>query len=96
MFHYMGVSRNVCQWISNFLRNKTQREAYHMIFFVAIPVSSGIIQGSVLGPILFTGFITDFPQTARSYDVLMFADDAKAIGVAKNVCDCIMIHNDLT
>ena len=42
-----------------------------------MPVSSGVLQGSVLGPILFIYFINDMPSVTKE-DMNLFADDAKA------------------
>ena len=41
-----------------------------------IPVTSGVPQGSVLGPLLFTIFVNDIPSVA-SNPTFMFADDTK-------------------
>jgi len=39
------------------------------------PVSTGIPQGSVLGPTLFTVFTNDLPSSVHSGSLYMFADD---------------------
>ena len=57
-------------------------------------VTSGVPQGSVLGPIMFLVYINDMPAGVRSY-MNMFADDAKIMRRVRNVEDCNVLQEDL-
>ena len=47
-------------------------------------MSSGIPQGSVLGPILFVSFINDLPEEVKHSFCKLFADDCKIYGTVVN------------
>ena len=57
-------------------------------------VTSGIPQGSVLGPVLFDIFITHLPECVKS-DVFLFADDTKIFREIKDDSDASIIQSDL-
>ena len=57
-------------------------------------LTNGIIQGSVLGPILFVIFINDWPQSVLS-DVFIFADNTKLFREIKDENDVGAIQSDL-
>ena len=48
------------------------------------PVKSGVIQGSVIGPFLFSLFINTLPNILSYCKFLLFADDSKLIGYVVN------------
>jgi len=56
------------------------------------PVSSCVLQGSVLGPLLlFTIFVNDIPSIVSS-SVFMFADDTKMFRVIRNEEDYVTLQ----
>ena len=71
-----GVRGKVHAWIRDFLTDRTQVVTVNGETSDESSVTSGIPQGSVLGPILFVAFINDLPQQAKN-EVRIFADDTK-------------------
>jgi ribonuclease P/MRP protein subunit RPP40 len=57
-------------------------------------VTSGVIQGSVLGPLLFNIFVADLPQCVNS-PLVMFADDSTLYRNIQSFDDEIELQEDL-
>ena len=57
-------------------------------------MTSGVPQGSVLGPILFKMFVNDIPSVVSS-STLLFADDTKMFHIVKNSDDHTVLQHDL-
>ena len=78
-----GIKGNLMNWIKYFLKEREQRVVVNNEFSDWASVVSGIPQGSVLGPSLFTIFINDIPNDITS-KVKFFADDTKLYNSARS------------
>ena len=77
--------------MKGFLYDRTQRVRVGKKFSSSTDVLSGIPQGSILGPVLFTIFINDIASNINSF-CRIFADDTKIFNITKN---SIILQEDL-
>ena len=78
-----GIVGKLLNWVRDFLSNRKQRVRVGNCMSSEKDVKSGIPQGSILGPVLFTIFINDLPDEVTSF-CKIFADDTKIYDKSDN------------
>jgi hypothetical protein len=74
-----GFSASTVTWVAGFLQERSLKVRVRNALSESISISSGVPQGSVLGPLLFLIYVNDLPDNIRS-NCLLFADDIKIFG----------------
>lgn len=92
--HSMGIRGFLLQWIQDFLSDRKQRVVFKGAFSEWCAVTSGVPQGSVLGPIFFLLFVNDINEVVSS-PLFQFADDHTLIRPIFSVRDHDALQNDI-
>jgi hypothetical protein len=92
----LGVSGPVLNWLDSYLGDRKLCVKIDDHKSQYISATSGLPQGSHLGPVLFLVFINDIANIFRGVEFLLFADDLKIYKRVKSVDDCSIIQNNLS
>ncbi|CAH8437845.1 unnamed protein product [Schistosoma bovis] len=74
-----GIQNPLLSWLKSFLEERSQIVRYGSCYSKPVNVTSGVIQGSVVGPLLFLLFINDVCSLFQYGKPFLFADDLKVV-----------------
>ena len=93
--HSFGITGELWLWLKAYLSSRTQCVCINDTYSDTLPVTSGVPQGSILGPLLFLIYINDVPSLVKIVSVLLYADDTKCYHPISNVNNSYTLQNDL-
>ena len=82
------------KWIDSFLCFRQQRVVVNGVKSDWAPVLSGVPQGTVLGPLLFSLYINDISSDIES-EIRLFADDCVCYREIKDEKDTMKLQRDI-
>ena len=70
-----GIRNNVLKWCISYLSNRFQCTLANGTISSTLPVSCGVPQGSVLGPLFFLVYVNDIQNAVTDCGIKLYADD---------------------
>ena len=76
--HY-GISNNELKWFNSYITDRTQFVEIDNAISSSKHITTGVPQGSILGPLLFLIYINDLSFSSKIFKPIMYADDTNLV-----------------
>lgn len=91
----VGIRGNLYRWFTSYIQNRSQTVALKGFTSRAMHISSGVPQGSILGPLLFNIFVNDISSCFIHSKILLYADDMKIMYPVNSFESTLHLQEDL-
>jgi len=73
--NYYGIQNTELKWFNNYLTDRLQFVNFDNVNSDMLPITTGVPQGSILGPLLFIVYMNDIHKASTHFHAILFADD---------------------
>ena len=91
---HIGIQGPLLLWISSYIQGRSCRVRIKGHLSNEFSVTSGVPQGSHLGPLLFLLFFNDASHIFSNVEILLFADDLKIFRTVRSLDDCLILQEN--
>ena len=91
---YYGITGDLVKWIEQWLTKRSQQVTLENHASSKLPVKSCVLQGTVLGPLMFLLYINDIDENILS-TIRLFTDDCVIYRIIDSVEDSLCLQTGL-
>ena len=77
--NYYGIQGNSLKWFESYLTNRKQHVEFKECLSTLKVITTGVPQGSILGPLLFIIYMNDISKVTTKFHFTLYADDTSLI-----------------
>ena len=75
----MGVSDSALAWFKSYVSSRRQMVRIGSALFDPVPLTTGVAQGFILGPVVFTLYVNDLLPVPKKCEAMGYVDDTKLV-----------------
>ena len=93
---YYGIRGKANDWFRSYLNNRNQFVTFNDVHSKMCMITTGVPQGSILGPLLFLLYINDIYNSSQLLHFILYADDTNIFFSCESIQNlCTTVNSEL-